>query len=81
MATQVQVESAQQLEASKRSLSPRIEAADSGRSVEIECITDKNIIPAAVAQPRVFSGSVRNQFASLLTSHFLACTNPESGML
>lgn len=60
-------------------MSTRLEASDSGRSVEVECIDDKHIIPAAVAQPRVFSGSVRNQFASLLTSHFLACTNPESG--
>jgi len=81
MASQVQVESAQQLEASKRNISSRVEASDSGRSVEVECISDKNIIPAAVAQPRVFSGSIRNQFASLLTSHFLACTNPESGKL
>jgi hypothetical protein len=67
----------QHLEASKHN-STQLETSDSGRTIEIDSINDEHIISAAVAQPR-FAGSIRSQFAALLTSHFLACTNPETG--
>jgi hypothetical protein len=75
----------QQVEAHPSPEQGDLTRSDSGRNVEIEYINDKtvnNIIPAAVAMPqRVFSGSVRSQFAAVLQEHFLACTNPESGRL
>jgi hypothetical protein len=60
---------------------PPAELKEGGQAVEIKQISEKTVIPAAVAQPRQFFGSVRNQFASVLQSHFLACLNPEPGTL
>ena len=55
---------------------------EGNRATEVEALSDKSVVEVPPALPqRTYPGSVRDQFAAALLSHFTSCSDPDTGKL